>query len=255
MRPGPERDDLILSWLRLATKIANGYIRRARGALWAHADDVRATAIEGLVRAAHGYDPGRGVPFASYARRRIEGAVLDWLRGNDHLTRHFRQRAKASGVEAWDPPVSLEGITNWPELFPLVEQSPEDAVGDSHALDLVEIAARALPPRTRRILHLRYVEDLSQKEIGAILGVTEMRICQLLRAAHGAIREALGQPPAERSRQAPYSRRPRIVAPPAPAFQRVRRPRAPDGISGETREALRRSADERRARRGAARAG
>lgn len=213
MRPGPERDDLILSWIRLATKIANRYVRRAPGARRAHAEDIRATALVGLVRAANGYDPARGVPFSSYAGRRIEGELIDWSRRNDHLTRHARGRAKATGVEAWDAPISLEEIANWPERFEAVAPGPDDSAGERHLVAAIERAAQALPPRTREILRLYYEEDRTQKEIAARFGVTETRICQLMRAAHGAIREVLGEPPAERSPQAPYSRRARPAAP------------------------------------------
>lgn len=40
-------------------------------------------------------------------------------------------------------------------------------------------AYRRLPPRQQKILYLYYYEDLTLKEIGAILELTEARICQL----------------------------------------------------------------------------
>jgi len=258
MRPGPERDELILSWLRLATKIANRHILAARGARQAHADDIRAAALEGLVRAAHGYDPSRGVPFASYARRRVDGAVLDWLRENDHLSRAERRRAREDGVEPREHPIRLDDDSS-ADLHEVLAnpraEDPEEAAARRRAVAAVERAALALPPRSQEILRLYYSEDLTQDQIAHRFGVVETRICQLMRAAHGALREALGQPPADRSPQAPYSRVGRPVASPAAPLQRARRPTRLDGVSDETREALRRSADERRARRLAARAG
>lgn len=188
------RDELILSCLRLAAKIANHHIRRANSRR-AYAEDIHATAIEGLVRAARGYDPSRGVPFPSYARRRIEGAVLDLFRERDHLSRHYRSVAKASGEEAWATPVSLEVIENWEERFTDTGSSPEDEAADSRMVDMVDVAAKNLPPRTREVLRLYYAEDRTQKQIGVRLGLTETRICQILRAAHEAIRAKIGEPP------------------------------------------------------------
>jgi RNA polymerase sigma factor for flagellar operon FliA len=41
------------------------------------------------------------------------------------------------------------------------------------------------------ILSLYYERDLTYREIGAVLQVTESRVCQLLRAVHGKLRGAL----------------------------------------------------------------
>jgi RNA polymerase sigma-B factor len=41
-------------------------------------------------------------------------------------------------------------------------------------------AVRRLPPRDRRIIYLRYVQDRSQTEIGDELGVTQMQVSRLL---------------------------------------------------------------------------
>ena len=40
-------------------------------------------------------------------------------------------------------------------------------------------ALRTLPPRERRILHLRFFEDLTQQEIARELGVTQMQISRI----------------------------------------------------------------------------
>ena len=42
-----------------------------------------------------------------------------------------------------------------------------------------ELSDARLPPRLRMVVTLYYFEDLSLKEIGRVLGVTESRICQL----------------------------------------------------------------------------
>jgi RNA polymerase sigma-B factor len=48
---------------------------------------------------------------------------------------------------------------------------------------------RALPARERQILHLRFVEDLTQTEIAARVGVSQMQVSRLLRESIARLRE------------------------------------------------------------------
>ena len=51
----------------------------------------------------------------------------------------------------------------------------------------------ALPKRMQQILSLYYRENLSLKEIGAVLGVTECRVCQIHGEATRRLRDAHGE--------------------------------------------------------------
>jgi RNA polymerase sigma-B factor len=53
-------------------------------------------------------------------------------------------------------------------------------------------ALRKLSPRDRRILHLRFVEDKTQQEIGDDLGVTQMQASRLLKRILETLRGELG---------------------------------------------------------------
>ena len=44
---------------------------------------------------------------------------------------------------------------------------------------LLSQAITTLPPRLQQVLGLYYQKECTLKEIGAVLGVTESRICQL----------------------------------------------------------------------------
>jgi RNA polymerase sigma-B factor len=62
--------------------------------------------------------------------------------------------------------------------------------------DLVELGAsvqpaiRALPEREREILRLRFVEDLTQNQIAAQIGISQMHVSRLLRGAVERLEEA-----------------------------------------------------------------
>ena len=47
----------------------------------------------------------------------------------------------------------------------------------------LESLLRLVPPRTRLILRLRFERDLTQAEIGALLGVSQMQVSRIVRAA------------------------------------------------------------------------
>jgi RNA polymerase sigma-B factor len=61
--------------------------------------------------------------------------------------------------------------------------------GGDGGYDFVELSVavgptvRALPPREREILRLRFVDDLTQREIGERVGVSQMHVSRLLRRA------------------------------------------------------------------------
>ncbi|MGH2979103.1 MAG: SigB/SigF/SigG family RNA polymerase sigma factor, partial [Solirubrobacterales bacterium] len=53
----------------------------------------------------------------------------------------------------------------------------------------IETALRALPPRQRAILRLRFREDMTQAEIARALGMSQMHVSRLLRQALDRLRE------------------------------------------------------------------
>ncbi len=75
-----------------------------------------------------------------------------------------------------------------------------DSVGDEdERYELVELDATVtavldhIPPRERRILHMRFVEDLTQTEIAARMGISQMQVSRLLRRSLEELRSLTGE--------------------------------------------------------------
>jgi RNA polymerase sigma factor FliA len=209
---------LIVEYYPLARTIA----KRTHGRLpkGIDLDDLVSTAVIGLIEAVERYDPGRGVAFKSYAKHRIQGAILDALRATDWVPRAVRRRAelvdsstkalrdalgRAPTVDelaahlgmtidethdlvhntdtrpllSLDVPVDDEAGTPLADLVPDSEGLPdrwfEARQLRQRAIDAIE----ELPERERIAIHLFYFQELSLKEVGAVLGVSESRACQL----------------------------------------------------------------------------
>ena len=85
-----------------------------------------------------------------------------------------------------------------------------DFLGEEDArYELVELGATVgpvmseLPARDRQILHMRFVEDLTQSEIAARVGVSQMQVSQAAAPLAGAAAGAHGRARARRSSRAP----------------------------------------------------
>jgi len=92
VRDHAERDALILEHLHLVSAIAT-HVQRS---LQVHTDldDLVTAGTMGLIDAATKYCPDKNVPFPTYAKHRIKGAILDSLRQLDCASRDLRRRYK-----------------------------------------------------------------------------------------------------------------------------------------------------------------
>jgi RNA polymerase sigma factor for flagellar operon FliA len=71
------------------------------------------------------------------------------------------------------------------------EGDPEHASNLSEAKDRFRAAFRELPVRERRVAILLYVQNLTLREVGEVLGVTESRVCQIHAQLRRKLRESL----------------------------------------------------------------
>jgi RNA polymerase sigma factor for flagellar operon FliA len=182
-------------------------------------DDLVQAGMIGLLEAARNFATDRSASFETYAGIRIRGAMLDELRRTDWTPRSVhrkvrevaevvRQIENETGADAEDAEVIRRlGITatEYHQILAdatsarlLSLTAPEDAEGgpaldvaDQDSLSplenieqegmrgaLVE-AIGGLPEREQLVMSLYYEQELNLKEIGAVLGVTESRVCQI----------------------------------------------------------------------------
>lgn len=182
-------------------------------------EDLCGAGIFGLFEAIDRFDVSRGVKFETYCVGRIRGAMLDELRAMDWVPRLTRARANKlqdtyarlekelgrapSDVElARAMHLSLESLdavyrevsgANLVTLQRKPLQKDDNIIGvdimedvrvegpvlESAKKDFLDFCKKTLSSKERYILMMYYFDDLTLKEIGTILGLSESRVCQL----------------------------------------------------------------------------
>jgi RNA polymerase sigma factor for flagellar operon FliA len=64
--------------------------------------------------------------------------------------------------------------------FDSQQVSQEDRLNQQRMVDLVREGIAKLPERQQLVLSLYYVDELSQQQVGEVLGVSESRVSQIL---------------------------------------------------------------------------
>lgn len=147
-------------------------------------DDIHSAGWEGVVRAAQLFDPGRGVPFSSYASQWIRGYVGCACRESE------RWRARRTGHLVYGDQKGGNEPNAGSMWDVLGVSDPTNPAGDPDEFDRLDAlkarvadVLRFLTPRYRRILELRFGMDggpaRTLEEVGVILGVTRERVRQL----------------------------------------------------------------------------
>jgi len=183
-------DERIIAHLGFARAVASRSLDpRCRGA---DREDLIAWGVFGLVQAARRYRGDLGAPFGAYAARRVRGQVLDALRERDPLTRTerraFREARKVS--EDLPPPYVEISLDRLAELG----DAPEPAHLASRNADprwpAVADAVARLTPMERRVVILAFARELTLREIGAQVGLSESGVCRVRLRALRKLRDA-----------------------------------------------------------------
>lgn len=226
------KHEVVLLNLDLADNIAARYA--GRGIEW---DDLVQVGRVGLLKAVDGYRADKGSGFPAYASPTIAGEIKRYFRDCGWMVRpprrlqelrnqlrsvepDLQQRlhrapsagelAGALGIEPDElsdalaarsgyTALSLDAPTRADSGLPLGDGLPDDS-------DPYEVVERAewlrpalamLSDRDRRIIELRFVDGLTQEQIGRHLGVSQMQVCRLLAGILDRLRDDLGISDAE----------------------------------------------------------
>ena len=184
----------------------------------------------GLLKAVNGFDESFGVRFSTYAVPMIAGEIKRFMRDDgsvkvsramkvaaksmnryieDYTAEHgaapsLKEVAERFGMEESEAvfvlgssrmPLSLYGQGDYKD-----EQTPElidrlPAVDDQD--DMIErmqlkAALESLPERDKKIIFLRYFRDMTQSEVAAVIGVSQVQISRIESRAVGEMKKLLG---------------------------------------------------------------
>ncbi len=184
--------------------------------------DLSAIGTEELIKLARRYDESLNDSFWGYAKKRVYGAMLDYLRSLDILSRASRKLIKAIDYAVEEFMLLHDEEPTDEELSVILEKTIEkihDAriassiyavmpledqlhVGDEGAAlaqiereELIEVIKKILGSYNEReqlIIQFYYFEELTLKEISDILNITESRISQIHKSVINKIKESVG---------------------------------------------------------------
>ncbi len=210
-------DQLVEQYAPLVKRIAYHLMTKLPSSV--SVDDLIQAGMLGLLEASRNYKPQLGASFETYAGIRIRGAMLDELRKNDWAPKSVHRKAREmaevvreieakEGRDARDEEIAERmGITmeeyykilqdtNTSRILAFDELGVDEDIISSGMLDqpmgpedratrqrfrerLAEVVSR-LPERERMVVSLYYDKEMNLREIGALLGVSESRVSQLL---------------------------------------------------------------------------
>jgi RNA polymerase sigma-B factor len=220
------RDELILLHLPLVEHIARRYRDRNEPL-----EDLIQVGTIGLIKATDRFDPGRGVEFSTYATPTILGEIKRHFRDKGWSVRVPRRLqelrmslsdatttltqelgrsptvAELAGRLGESEETILEGLESANAYATVPLESPDESDDSMHlsarlgvddpGLEGVEnrqslrpLLAQ-LPDRDRKILMLRFFRGMTQSQIGAELGISQMHVSRLIARTLEKLREQL----------------------------------------------------------------
>jgi RNA polymerase sigma factor FliA len=182
--------------------------------------DLCAIGTEELVKLARRYDEAQNDSFWGYAKTRVYGAMLDYLRSLDLVSRSSRRLIKEidRAIEHFlaendtEPTnIELSVILNIEvekihdariasdiyTVLPLDDQLGNELDGTldrmehEELVDAIKDVLGGFEEREQMIIQLYYFEELTLKEISEIVNITESRISQIHKSVIRRIKEAV----------------------------------------------------------------
>ena len=209
------RQKLFDHYQPFARKLAGAqFTRRAIGGF--ERSDMEQLAYEALLQAISRFDPGRAIPFESYARRRILGHISNGLATMSEAAAlyRYRQRAERDRLRSLrergadeDALTALSRLAATlalglmaedvhsldPESLPDGQPSAYESLAWHEMRQKLREQIASLPEREHYVISQHYRNGVSFQQIAAILGVSKGRVSQIHRAALLRLREQLAR--------------------------------------------------------------
>lgn len=217
------RDQVLVELMPLVRALASRYSGRGEPL-----EDLVQVGAVGLIKAVDRFDVDRGVEFSSYAVPTIVGEIRRHFRDKAwamHVPRRLKELsvrlsrvlddlttelgrsptvpelAKAAGVDEEDVIDALDSAQAYStrSLHAPFDDDGDDSLADRLGVEergyddvedgsLVSAGLAALDERERRIVELRFFDEMTQSQIAAELGISQMHVSRLLRRALGGMR-------------------------------------------------------------------
>ncbi len=208
-----EKDNLIKQNTLLVKKIAWHYHGRVKNIV--EIDDIMQIGMLGLITAAKNFTERPGVSFSSYAKIRIKGEIVDYLRKNSNLCRttitnkqkYEKALEKLRNLYNREPTnneianfldINIEELYSWKEAFAANkledieavydefsiwfhsrDDTPEESLTDKELRNALLKSLHKLEKPEALVIQLYYVEELNVFEIAKILDVSNGRVSQI----------------------------------------------------------------------------
>ena len=219
------KETLIKGCVNLVKKIAWHYHGRVKNIV--EIDDLIQIGMLGLVTAAENFTEKPGISFSSYAKIRIKGEIIDFLRKNSNLCRTTisnKQKYEKSIEELQKNlnrfpkeeevsnrlNISVDELHQWKKAFAAnklenidavydefsiwffsKEDTPEEKLTDLELREGLLEALKKLEKVEALVIQLYYVEELNVYEIAKVLELTNGRISQIKSQAIKKLRDEI----------------------------------------------------------------
>lgn len=184
--------------------------------------DLISIGTEELIKVARRYDSNINDSFWGFAKIRVNGAMLDYLRNLDVVSRASRKLIKAIDAEVskylneYDEEPSDEYLAKTLNedvqkikeariaseiyiLIPIDEQleaiggeSVSSRIEKEELIEQIQAVLSKLTEREQLVIQLYYFEELNLAEVAKVLNITESRISQINKEVIKKIRSGLG---------------------------------------------------------------
>jgi len=181
-------------------------------------DDLIGFGVMGLIDSIDRYDITKNIKFETYAQIRIRGTIIDNIRKLDWIPRSLRKKSKeiqnsmmnlenklgrtpsntelanfldipVEDVESILADISTFNMTSLEEILinkgehninnDKRENTPENIYEEKELKEILANTIDGLPKKEKTVISLYYYEELTYKEIGHILELSESRISQI----------------------------------------------------------------------------